>query len=41
MKNFKQFYRRMMVENILADDGNALQIKLDLLQASSICQKGN
>lgn len=39
IKNLKHFYRNLLVENILSGDGNALKIKLDILQASRMCKK--
>ncbi|XP_063230823.1 tigger transposable element-derived protein 4-like [Bacillus rossius redtenbacheri] len=39
IKNLKHFYRTLLVENILAGDGNALKIKLDILQASRMCKQ--
>lgn len=39
IKNFKHFYRRLLVENILTEDCDALKIKLDILQASRMCKK--
>lgn len=39
IKNLKHFYRRLLVQNILIGDDNALKIKLDLLQASRMCKQ--
>lgn len=39
IKNLKHFYRSLLVENILSGDGNALKIKLDILQASRMCKQ--
>lgn len=39
IKNLKHFYRRLLVENILSGDYEALKIKLDVLQASRMCKK--
>lgn len=39
IKNLKHFYRTLLVENILSGDGNALKIKLDILQASRMSKQ--
>lgn len=39
IKNLKHFYRRLLVENILTGDYDALKIKLDILQASRMCKQ--
>lgn len=39
IKNLKHFYRRLLVQDILTTDDNALKIKLDVLQASRMCKK--
>lgn len=39
IKNLKYFYRRLLVEDILTGDDDALKIKLDVLQASRMCKK--
>lgn len=39
IKNLKHFYRGLLVENILSGEGNALKIKLDILEASRMCKQ--